>query len=36
MSVYLLMESIIKDIERMLDSFWWGGGNNNKGIKWLA
>jgi hypothetical protein len=36
MSVYVLPESIIKDIERMMNSFWWGGGNDNKGIRWLA
>jgi hypothetical protein len=36
MSVYLLPDSIIKDIERMMNSFWWGGGANNKGIRWLA
>ncbi|PNX86022.1 ribonuclease H, partial [Trifolium pratense] len=36
MSVYLLPDSIITDIERMLNSFWWGGGTNNKGIRWLA
>ncbi|KAK2444657.1 hypothetical protein QL285_015666 [Trifolium repens] len=32
MSVYLLLDSTIKDIERMMNSFWWGGGANNKGI----
>jgi hypothetical protein len=36
MSVYLLPDSTIKDIERMMNSFWWGGGTNNKGIRWLA
>jgi hypothetical protein len=36
MGVYLLPESTIKDIERMLNSFWWGGGSNRKGIRWLA
>ncbi|MCI09289.1 RNA-directed DNA polymerase (Reverse transcriptase), partial [Trifolium medium] len=36
MSVYLLPDSTIKEIERMINSFWWGGGANNKGIKWLA
>jgi hypothetical protein len=33
MSVYLLPESIISDIEKMLNSFWWGDGSNNKGIR---
>jgi hypothetical protein len=28
MSVYLLPYSTIKDIERMMNSFWWGGGSN--------
>jgi hypothetical protein len=36
MSVYLIPETTIKEIERMLNSFWWGGGRNNRGIKWLA
>ncbi|CAJ2665968.1 unnamed protein product [Trifolium pratense] len=36
MSIYLIPDSIINDIERMLNSFWWGGGTNNKGIRWLA
>jgi hypothetical protein len=36
MSVYLIPEATIKEIERMFNSFWWGGGSNNGGIKWLA
>ncbi|GAU48422.1 hypothetical protein TSUD_405520 [Trifolium subterraneum] len=36
MSVYLVPDSIISDIEKMLNSFWWGDGSNNKGIRWLA
>jgi hypothetical protein len=36
MSIYLLPDSLIDDIERMINAFWWGGGNNNKGIRWLA
>jgi hypothetical protein len=28
MSVYLLPDSTIKDIERMMNSFWWGGRTN--------
>jgi hypothetical protein len=36
MGVYLLPESTIKDIERMMNSFWWGGGANRRGIRWLA
>jgi ribonuclease HI len=36
MSVYLLPDSTIRDIERMMNSYWWGGGANNKGIRWLA
>ncbi|GAU45967.1 hypothetical protein TSUD_194140 [Trifolium subterraneum] len=35
-SVYIVPDSIIKDMERMMNSFWWGGGTNNKGIRWLA
>jgi hypothetical protein len=36
MSVYLIPDSIISDIERMINVFWWGDGSNNKGIRWLA
>ncbi|KAK2424247.1 hypothetical protein QL285_034627 [Trifolium repens] len=36
MSVYLSPDSTIKDIEKMMNSYWWGGGANNKGIRWLA
>ncbi|GAU39014.1 hypothetical protein TSUD_378900 [Trifolium subterraneum] len=36
MSIYLLPESLIDEIERMINSFWWGGGNNNKSIRWLT
>jgi hypothetical protein len=36
MSIYLLPDSLINEIERMINAFWWGGGNNNKGIRWLA
>ncbi|MCI35572.1 RNA-directed DNA polymerase (Reverse transcriptase), partial [Trifolium medium] len=36
MSVYLIPETTIKEIERMINSFWWGGGTNTRGIKWMA
>ena len=36
MSIYLIPQSIVNDIERMLNSFWWGEGTQNKGIRWLA
>ncbi|GAU30590.1 hypothetical protein TSUD_392810 [Trifolium subterraneum] len=36
MSIYLLPDSLINDIEKMINAFWWGGGDNNKGIRWLA
>jgi hypothetical protein len=36
MGVYLLPDSTIKEIERMMNSFWWGGGGDSKGIRWLA
>jgi hypothetical protein len=31
MSVYLLSKTTIKEIERMINSFWWGGGAHYKG-----
>jgi hypothetical protein len=36
MSVYVMPDTIISDIEKMLNSFWWGDGSNKKGIRWLA
>ncbi|KAK2417369.1 hypothetical protein QL285_039676 [Trifolium repens] len=36
MSVYILPDTTIKEIERMMNSFWWGGGAENRGIKWLT
>ncbi|GAU30435.1 hypothetical protein TSUD_392480 [Trifolium subterraneum] len=36
MSIYLLPDSLIDNIERMINAFCWGGGDNNKGIRWLA
>jgi hypothetical protein len=36
MSIYILPDSLINDIERMINAFWWGGGTNNKGIRWLT
>lgn len=36
MSLFILPNSTLKDIEKILNSFWWGGGNNNKGIRWLV
>jgi hypothetical protein len=32
MSVYIIPDTMVNDIEKMLNSFWWGGGMNNKGI----
>ncbi|XP_058745919.1 uncharacterized protein LOC131618775 [Vicia villosa] len=36
MSVYLIPDGVVNNIEKMLNSFWWDGGGNNKGIRWLA
>jgi ribonuclease HI len=36
MSIYLIPDATVNEIEKMLNSFWWGGGHNNKGIKWLS
>ncbi|PNX96867.1 ribonuclease H, partial [Trifolium pratense] len=36
MSIYLLPDATINEIERMLNSFWWGGRASNQGIRWLA
>ncbi|XP_058742418.1 uncharacterized protein LOC131614899 [Vicia villosa] len=36
MSLFILPDGIVKDIKKMLNSFWWGGGNNPNCIKWMA
>jgi len=36
MNIYLLPNSVINDIEKMINAFWWGGRSNNRGIKWMA
>jgi hypothetical protein len=36
MSIYLLSNSVIDDIEKMINAFWWGERSNNRGIKWMA
>ncbi|XP_058766956.1 uncharacterized protein LOC131640587 [Vicia villosa] len=37
MSMYIIPDGVIDDIEKMLNSFWWGwGSNNNKGIRWMT
>ncbi|XP_058770466.1 uncharacterized protein LOC131644088 [Vicia villosa] len=36
MSVFIIPDGVVKDIEKMLNSFWSGGGSNNKGIRWMA
>lgn len=36
MSVYLISDGVVQEIEKMLNSFWWGGGGNNKGVRWLV
>ncbi|XP_058741519.1 uncharacterized mitochondrial protein AtMg00310-like [Vicia villosa] len=37
MSVYVISDGVVNDIEKMLNSFWWGGGGGgNRGIHWLA
>jgi hypothetical protein len=37
MSIFLLPDTIISAIEKMMNSFWWGcGGTNNRGIHWMS
>ncbi|XP_058784642.1 uncharacterized protein LOC131659471 [Vicia villosa] len=36
MSVFLLPDGVIDEIEKMINSFWWGGGANSKGIRWMS
>jgi len=35
MSIYILPNSLIDEIEKMINAFWWCGGGNNRGIKWM-
>lgn len=37
MSVFLLLISLVKEIERVVNAYLWCGGNTrSKGIKWRA
>ena len=37
MSTFLLPDSLLEDIEKMLNSFWWGhNATNSKGIHWMS
>jgi hypothetical protein len=37
MSIFLLPETIISTIEKMMNSFWWGcGGSRSRGIHWMS
>jgi hypothetical protein len=37
MSIFLLPDTIISAIEKMMNSFWWGCGRaNNRGIHWMS
>ncbi|XP_058722436.1 uncharacterized mitochondrial protein AtMg00310-like [Vicia villosa] len=36
MSLFILLEAVIQDIERMLNAFWWGGGRDSGGIRWMS
>ncbi|XP_058784450.1 uncharacterized protein LOC131659256 [Vicia villosa] len=36
MSIYIFLETMISEIEKMLNAFWWCGGSNRKGIRWMA
>jgi len=36
MSIYILPNSLIDEIEKMINAFWWGGGGNNRGITWMS
>ncbi|XP_058755425.1 uncharacterized protein LOC131628603 [Vicia villosa] len=36
MSLFVLPDGSIQDIEIMLNAFWWGGSSNQSCIKWMA
>lgn len=35
MSVFILPDTLVEDIEKMINAYWWGGSSKNKGIIWL-
>jgi hypothetical protein len=37
MSIFRLPNTLLDEIEKMMNAFWWGnGGANNKGMHWLS
>ena len=37
MSIFRLPNSLLNEIEKMMNAFWWGhGGASNKGMHWLS
>jgi len=37
MSIFKLPNSLLDEIEKMMNAFWWGhGGTSNKGLHWLS
>jgi len=37
MSIFRLPNSLLDEIEKMMNAFWWGhGGANNRGMHWLS
>ena len=37
MSIFRLPNSLLDEIEKMMNAFWWGhGGTSNKGLHWLS
>jgi len=37
MSIFRLPNSLLDEMEKMMNAFWWGhGGTSNKGLHWLS
>ncbi|XP_019179252.1 PREDICTED: uncharacterized protein LOC109174470 [Ipomoea nil] len=36
MSVFLLPDTLCKDLERVMNRFWWRNGRDGRGIHWMA
>lgn len=36
MSIFILPDVVVNDIEKMLNSFWWGVGNNSNGVRLMT
>lgn len=36
MSIFIIPDGVVNNIEKILSSFWWGEVNSNRGIRWMS